>query len=59
MTDQEHIRALRDQLAALRARHDTGAIPHAPYNVIINSKPRSRGTSIAQPSARPPFPPLH
>jgi hypothetical protein len=34
MTEQNHIRALRDQLAALRARHDSGAIPHATYNVI-------------------------
>jgi hypothetical protein len=34
MTEQDHIRMLRDQLAALRARHDSGAIPHATYNVI-------------------------
>jgi hypothetical protein len=34
MTEQNYIRMLRDQLAALRARHDSGAIPHATYNVI-------------------------
>jgi hypothetical protein len=39
---QEHIRALRDQLAALRARHDHGAIPHATYNVV-----KTLETSIA------------
>jgi hypothetical protein len=31
---QERIQALRDQLAALRARHDGGAIPHATYDVV-------------------------
>jgi hypothetical protein len=33
-TDEIHIRELRDQLATLRARHDSGAVPHATYNVI-------------------------
>jgi hypothetical protein len=33
MTDQD-IRALRDELEALRARHDTGAVPAATYDVI-------------------------
>jgi hypothetical protein len=31
---QEHIRALRDQFAALRARHDSGAMPHATYDLV-------------------------
>jgi len=34
MTSQEHIRILRDQLAALRTRHDSGAVPHATYDVV-------------------------
>jgi hypothetical protein len=34
MTEQDHIRALRDQLAVLRARYDSGAIPHATYDVV-------------------------
>jgi hypothetical protein len=33
-SSQEHIRDLRDQLAALRARHDSGAMPAATYDVI-------------------------
>jgi hypothetical protein len=32
--NEEHIRALRDELAALRARHDDGAVPAATYDVI-------------------------
>jgi hypothetical protein len=31
---QERIRDLRDQLAALRARHDSGAVPAATYDVV-------------------------
>jgi hypothetical protein len=31
---QERIQALRDQLAALRAHHDTGAMPAGTYDVI-------------------------
>jgi hypothetical protein len=34
MTSQERIQALRDQLAALRARHDSGAMPAATYDVV-------------------------
>jgi hypothetical protein len=34
MTDQERIRYLREELAALRARHDSGAVPHATYNIV-------------------------
>jgi hypothetical protein len=34
MTDQEYICALRDELATLRARHDTGAVPAATYDAI-------------------------
>jgi hypothetical protein len=34
MTEQNYIRMLRDQLAALRARHDSGAMPAATYDVI-------------------------
>jgi hypothetical protein len=34
MNNEERIRDLRDQLAALRARHDSGAVPYATYDVI-------------------------
>jgi hypothetical protein len=33
-SNYEHIRALRDQLAALRAPHDSGAVLHATYDMI-------------------------
>jgi hypothetical protein len=34
MNDREYILALRDELTALRARHDSGAVPPATYNVV-------------------------
>jgi hypothetical protein len=34
MNIQEYIHALRDQLAALRARHDGGAMPAGTYDVV-------------------------
>jgi hypothetical protein len=30
----ERIRDSRDQLAALRARHDSGVVPHTTYDVV-------------------------
>jgi hypothetical protein len=34
MNSQEYIRALREQLALLRARHDTGAMSAPTYDVV-------------------------
>jgi hypothetical protein len=34
MTTEQNLRAMRAELAALRARHDHGAVPHATYDVI-------------------------
>jgi hypothetical protein len=34
LTSQERIRDLRDQLAALRGRHDSGAMSAATYDVV-------------------------
>jgi hypothetical protein len=34
MTSQEHIRDLRAELVALRARHDSSVVPHTTYDVV-------------------------